>query len=106
MLDTVQAASVRISSQVRPQRALVLGSPFSSICQDELRMHRRTRKSQAVHLRCCLVLWMCSLALGCEQDEPLDEADMMVGGGAGGSEGGATANASDAARSMATNDAG
>jgi hypothetical protein len=80
---------------------------FLSIREGELQMHRRTRESHALKLRRCVALLLCSLAIGCEPDEPLDEANAMTGGGgSGGSDAGAAVSASDAAGSAAANDAG
>jgi hypothetical protein len=50
------------------------------------------------------MVWMCSMAVACEPDEPLDEAGMMVG--AGGSDANMAVNTSDAAGATNAGDAG
>jgi hypothetical protein len=51
------------------------------------------------------MLWMCSMAVACEPDEPVDETEMMAGGG-GRSDANAAVNTSDAAGAMTPQDAG
>lgn len=50
------------------------------------------------------MVWMCSMAVACEPDEPLDEAGMMVGGG--GSDANTAVNTSDAAGATTAGDGG
>jgi hypothetical protein len=51
------------------------------------------------------MVWLCSMAIACEPDEPLDETEMMAGGG-GRSDANAAINTSDAAGAPTPRDAG